>query len=140
MAQVCARDLNEGVTHAYFLLNHALLLVLPAMHGPTSSYMACCMRSSTPACTDQHVACAHPPLHVLINALHAPRTTTGKGDPQFTIPDETFAVKHDERGLLAMANNGQPHTGSCQWYVTLAPLSWLDGKRVVFGKVLTQVR
>mmetsp|Transcript_40188 Transcript_40188/g.89173 ORF Transcript_40188/g.89173 Transcript_40188/m.89173 type:complete len:188 (+) Transcript_40188:182-745(+) len=64
---------------------------------------------------------------------------TGKGSiPGYVLPDETFAVKHDEEGILGMANNGEPHTGSTQFYITLNPLKWLDGKRVAFGKVITQ--
>lgn len=63
---------------------------------------------------------------------------TGKGKPKFHIPDESFAVKHDEPGILGMANNGDAHTGAAQFYVTLAPLPWLDGKRVAFGKVVTK--
>ena len=58
---------------------------------------------------------------------------TGKGDPGFKIPDETFAVKHDAAGVLSMANNGQAHTGASQFFITLAALPWLDGKRVAFG-------
>ncbi|GLC45674.1 hypothetical protein PLESTB_001317900 [Pleodorina starrii] len=62
---------------------------------------------------------------------------SGKGDPGFTLPDETFAVKHDERGILGMANKGQPHTAATQFYIAISPLPFLDGKRVAFGKVLT---
>lgn len=62
---------------------------------------------------------------------------SGKGDPGFVLPDETFAVKHDERGVLGMANKGQPHTAASQFYITLQPLPFLDGKRVAFGRVLT---
>lgn len=47
---------------------------------------------------------------------------TGKGDPKFTIPDETFSMKHDDRGIVAMANNGTPHSASSQvrlrWQLT----------------------
>ncbi|KAJ9530594.1 hypothetical protein QJQ45_014793 [Haematococcus lacustris] len=64
---------------------------------------------------------------------------TGKGDPGFSIADETFAVTHSEAGLLGLATSGEPHTASTQFYITLAgPLKWLDGKRVVFGKVVDQ--
>ncbi|GIL69630.1 hypothetical protein Vretimale_10286 [Volvox reticuliferus] len=62
---------------------------------------------------------------------------SGKGDPGFTLPDETFAVKHDDKGILGMANKGQPHTAASQFYISLSPLPFLDGKRVAFGKVLT---
>lgn len=116
----------------------------------------------------------------------------GSGDPGFSIPDETFQIKHEEVcsrvlsvmrvafnacfkrvflhkqateshtrpahnshlhahlavcsfafllltreqvGMIGMASNGEPHSASTQFYITLNPLSWLDGKRVVFGKV-----
>ncbi|KAJ9534982.1 hypothetical protein QJQ45_029659, partial [Haematococcus lacustris] len=49
--------------------------------------------------------------------------------------DENFKVKHDEAGLLAMANAG-PGTNSSQFYVLFKPAPHLDGKHVVFGKVL----
>ncbi|GLI62619.1 hypothetical protein VaNZ11_005283 [Volvox africanus] len=62
---------------------------------------------------------------------------SGKGDPGFTLPDETFAVKNNDKGILGMCNKGQPHTASSQFYISLSPLPFLDGKRVAFGKVLT---
>lgn len=62
---------------------------------------------------------------------------TGVGGPGFTIDDEfvptlTFA----EKGMLAMANTGRPHTGGSQFFITTAPTTWLNGKHTIFGKVV----
>ncbi len=69
------------------------------------------------------------------NSKDADRSNDGQGGSGTNIPAEFNSNKH-LRGTVSMARASDPNSASCQFFICVAPSSFLDGKYSVFGQVV----
>jgi peptidyl-prolyl cis-trans isomerase A (cyclophilin A) len=66
-------------------------------------------------------------------------TGTGKGGPGYNFADEFHPeLQFNKPYLLAMANPGRPNMNGSQFFITVAPTTWLNFKHTIFGEVADQ--
>jgi cyclophilin family peptidyl-prolyl cis-trans isomerase len=53
----------------------------------------------------------------------------------YQLPNEITSLSHNKAGMIGMANDG-PNTNTCEYYITLADRSYLDGNYTLFGEVV----
>lgn len=69
------------------------------------------------------------------NSRSGPKSTWGYGNPnQATVPAEFTAAKH-LRGRLSAARDADTNSANSQFFICVAPASWLDGQYSVYGQV-----
>nr|XP_012146716.1 PREDICTED: uncharacterized protein LOC100881397 isoform X1 [Megachile rotundata] len=55
------------------------------------------------------------------------------------IPDESYCIPHDRRGVLSMANDGK-HSNQSQFFICLKPNPWMNHYYVAFGQLIDGAR
>lgn len=69
------------------------------------------------------------------NSRSGPRSTWGMGDTSQPTVDAEFSVAKHIRGTLAAARDVDTNSANSQFYICVAPASWLNGTYTVYGRV-----
>jgi peptidyl-prolyl cis-trans isomerase-like 1 len=71
-------------------------------------------------------------------------TGTGRGGESvfggFFEDEITKDLKFTGAGILAMATSGAPSSNGSQFFISLAPTPWLDGKHTIFGRICSGMK
>ena len=124
---------------------HRIVVELFAARCPKTveNFLALCSGERGVAPSGAALHFLNTPMHRVVRDawLQFGDVVSGRGNGGESIfgpffPDESLECGHDGPGVLAMASAGSPHTNNSQFYVTLKALPALDGKRVVFGRIV----
>ncbi|XP_010138646.1 PREDICTED: peptidyl-prolyl cis-trans isomerase-like 6 [Buceros rhinoceros silvestris] len=106
------------------------------------NFRALCAGGAKSTCDGRELTYKNSLFHRLVKDgwIQGGDIVTGKGGGGESIygptfEDESFSIRHKERGVLGMANKGR-HTNASQFYITLQPASYLDKKYVAFGQLI----
>ncbi len=72
------------------------------------------------------------------NSKKPDRSKHGMGGPGYTVKAEFSKTSH-KRGTLSMARSADPDSAGSQFFICVAPASFLDGKYTAFGEVVTGI-
>ena len=70
------------------------------------------------------------------NTKSPDRSNHGMGGPGYSLKSE-FNEKGHKRGTLSMARSADPDSAGSQFFICVAPASYLDKKYTVFGEVVS---
>lgn len=70
------------------------------------------------------------------NSIHGPMSTWGQGNPNQPLVPAEFSVVRHERGRLGAARDTDTNSANSQFYICVAPATFLDGQYTVYGQVV----
>jgi cyclophilin family peptidyl-prolyl cis-trans isomerase len=71
------------------------------------------------------------------NSRHGPKNTWGYGDPSQPTVNAEFSILSHQRGILSAARDANINSANSQFFICVAPSTWLDGQYSIYGHVIS---